>query len=211
MYTPPAFREDDLSTIHALMRENSFAILVTQRDGVPLATHLPFMLDTERGPYGTLIAHMARANTQWRAFAEHQEALVIFQGPHAYVTPSWYDPGLNVPTWNYAAVHAYGVPRLIEDEAALYAMLSRLTATHEAGFEQPWLFEMGEDDFRGKMKGFVGFEMEIIRLEGKMKLSQNRSPVEQERVAAALAESPNAAVASVGQLMKQRQEKRRWE
>ena len=211
MYTPPAFREDDLQTIHALMRENSFAILVTQQDGVPLATHLPFMLDSERGPYGTLIAHMARANTQWRAFVDAHEALVIFQGPHAYVTPSWYDPGLNVPTWNYAAVHAYGTPRLIEDEAALYAMLSRLTATHEAGFEQPWLFEMGEDDFRGKMKGFVGFEMEIIRLEGKMKLSQNRSPVEQERVAAALAESPNAAVASVGQLMKQRQEKSRWE
>jgi transcriptional regulator len=208
MYTPPAFREDDLQTIHALMRDNSFAILVTQQDGVPLATHLPFMLDTERGPYGTLIAHMARANTQWRAFADQQEALAIFQGPHAYVTPSWYDPGLNVPTWNYGAVHAYGVPRLINDEATLYAMLSRLTATHEAGFEQPWLFEIGADDFRGKLKGIVGFEMEITRLEGKMKLSQNRSPVEQERVAAALAESPNATVASVGQLMKQRQEKR---
>jgi transcriptional regulator len=208
MYTPPAFREDDLQTIHALMRENSFAILVTQQDGVPLATHLPFMLDTERGPYGTLVAHMARANTQWRAFVDQQEALVIFQGPHAYITPSWYDPGLNVPTWNYAAVHAYGVPRLIEDEATLYAMLSRLTATHEAGFEQPWLFEMGADDFRGKMKGIVGFEIEITRLEGKMKLSQNRSQADQQRVAAALAESPNATVASVGQLMRQRQEKR---
>ena len=209
MYTPPAFREDDLQTIHALMRDNSFAILVTQRDGVPLATHLPFMLDTSRGPYGTLIAHMARANTQWRAFAGGQEVLVIFQGPHAYVTPSWYDPGLNVPTWNYAAVHAYGTPRLIEDEATLYAMLSRLTATHEAGFEQPWLFEMSADDFRGKLKGIVGFEIEITRLEGKMKLSQNRSQADQARVAAALAESPNATVASVGQLMKQRQEQRR--
>lgn len=211
MYTPPAFREDDLQTIHALMRDNSFAILVTQQDGVPLATHLPFMLDTERGPYGTLIAHMARANTQWHTFADAQEALAIFQGPHAYVTPSWYDPGLNVPTWNYAAVHAYGVPHLIENEATLYAMLSRLTATHEAGFEQPWLFEMGPDDFRGKLKGIVGFEMEITRLEGKMKLSQNRSQADQERVAAALAESQNATVASVGQLMKQRQEKRQWE
>lgn len=209
MYTPPAFREDDLQTIHALMRESSFAILVTQRDGVPIATHLPFMVDTERGPYGTLLGHMARANEQWRAFAEQQEALVIFQGPHAYVTPSWYDPGLNVPTWNYAAVHAYGRPRLIEDEATLYAMLSRLTATHEAGFEQPWLFEMGPDDFRGKLKGIVGFEIEIARLEGKMKLSQNRSLEDQKRVAAALAESQNTTVASVGQLMKERQRKGR--
>ena len=208
MYTPPAFREDDLQAIHALMRENSFAILVTQQDGVPLATHLPFMLDAARGPYGTLVAHMARANTQWRAFANHQEALVIFQGPHAYVTPSWYDPGLNVPTWNYAAVHAYGTPRVIDDEATLYAMLSRLTATHEAGFEQPWLFEMGADDFRGKLKGIVAFEIEISRLEGKMKLSQNRSQADQERVAAALAESRNTTVASVGQLMQQRQSER---
>ena len=209
MYTPPAFREDDLQTIHALMRDNSFAILVTQQDGVPLATHLPFMLDTARGPYGTLVAHMARANTQWLAFADAHEALVIFQGPHAYVTPSWYDPGLNVPTWNYAAVHAYGTPRPIEDEAALYAMLSRLTATHEAGFEQPWLFEMGADDFRGKLKGIVAFEIEITRLEGKMKLSQNRSQADQERVAAALAERQNTTVASVGQLMKERQHKRK--
>ena len=209
MYTPPAFREDDLQTIHALMRDNSFAILVTQQDGVPLATHLPFMLDTERGPYGTLVAHMARANTQWHTFAEAHEALVIFQGPHAYVTPSWYDPGLNVPTWNYAAVHAYGVPRVIEDEAALYAMLSRLTATHEANFELPWLFEMGADDFRGKLKGIVGFEMEITRLEGKMKLSQNRSQADQARVAAALAESPDTTVASVGQLMQARQQRRK--
>ena len=207
MYTPPAFREDDLPTIHALMRENSFAILVTQQDGVPIATHLPFMVDTERGPYGTLLGHMARANEQWRAFVEQQEALVIFQGPHAYVTPSWYDPGLNVPTWNYAAVHAYGTTRLIEDEATLYAMLIRLTATHEAGFEQPWLFEMGADDFRGKLKGIVGFEIEIVRLEGKMKLSQNRSLEDQKRVAAALAESQNTTVASVGQLMKERQRK----
>ena len=207
MYTPPAFREDDLPTIHALMRENSFAILVTQRDGVPIATHLPFMVDTERGPYGTLLGHMARANTQWQTFVEQQEALVIFQGPHAYVTPSWYDPGLNVPTWNYAAVHAYGTPRLIDDEATLHAMLSRLTATHEAGFEQPWLLEMSADDFRGKLKGVVGFELEIARLEGKMKLSQNRSLADQERVAAALAESQNETVASVGQLMKERQQK----
>ena len=204
MYIPPAFREDDLQTIHMLMRENSFAILVTQQGGVPVATHLPFLLDAGRGAYGTLLGHMARANAQWTGFNGTQEALVIFQGPHAYVTPSWYDPGLNVPTWNYAAVHAYGTPCVVEDEATLFEMLRTLTATHEAGFERPWLLDMPENDFRKKLKGIVGFEMEITRVEGKLKLSQNRSQADQERVAHELSESQNSLVAGVGELMRRR-------
>ncbi len=95
-----------------LMQEHNFAALVTQQpDGVPLATHLPFILDTERGPYGTLFGHMARANQQWQSFDSTQEVLLIFQGPHAYISPSWYDEKLSVPTWNFAAVHAYGKPQ----------------------------------------------------------------------------------------------------
>ncbi len=209
MYIPPAFREDDLPTLHQLMRDYSFAVLVTQQGGVPVATHLPFLLDAGRGAYGTLLGHMARANAQWTGFNGTQEVLVIFQGPHAYVTPSWYDPGLNVPTWNYAAVHVYGTPRIVENEATLFEMLRTLTATHEAGFEQPWPLDMPKDDFRKKLKGIVGFEVEISRLEGKCKLSQNRSEVEQERVAAALAESKESLVASVGQMMAERRTKRK--
>ncbi len=204
MYIPPAFREDDLEVLHTLMRDYSFAILVTMQGGVPVATHLPILLQSERGPYGTLVGHLSRANAQWTGFRGEQEALVIFQGPHAYITPSWYEPGLNVPTWNYAAVHAYGKPRIIEDEAALLRLLQTTIQTYESGFERPWQLDMPEDALRGKLKGIVGFEMEITRLEGKFKLSQNRSETDRARVAAELQTSPDSVVASVGTLMSSR-------
>lgn len=204
MYIPPAFREDDLATLHALMRAYSFAIVVTQQGGVPVATHLPLLLERERGAYGTLLGHMARANAQWSGFNGEQEALVIFQGPHAYVTPSWYEPGVNVPTWNYAVVHAYGKPRVIEDQAALVRLLYASVQTYEAGFARPWVLDMPEDAFQSKLKGIVGFEMEITRLEGKFKLSQNRSEAEQARVADELQASQNSLSAGVGALMRER-------
>ena len=190
MYTPPAFRETDLKQIHALMNDYSFATLVTQQDGVPTASHLPFMLDAERGPYGVLLSHMARANTQWQAFDGTQEALVIFQGPHTYVSPSWYvdNVAASVPTWNYAVVHAYGKPRLITGQDDLYHLLQALAQKHEAMFEQQWEFQPSDEFMRSKMKGFVGFEIEITRLEGKGKLSQNRSITDQQCVIAALEE-----------------------
>src|SRR5215467_5979107 len=130
MYIPKHFREDDLNTLHSLMRTYSFATLITQHEGIPFASHLPFILDTERGPYGTLLAHMARPNPQWHDLTGEQEVLVIFQGPHAYISPSWYDVELSVPTWNYATVHAYGHPRIIDDQTELLAHLRILIATH---------------------------------------------------------------------------------
>ena len=135
MYMPERFREDDLLTLHALMRDYSFATLVTQHEGLPFASHLPLMLAADEGPYGTLYGHMARANAQWRDFDASQDVLVIFHGPHTYVSPSWYeaDP-TNVPTWNYAVVHAYGSPRLITDDDASHALLDTLVQTHEAPF-----------------------------------------------------------------------------
>jgi transcriptional regulator len=208
MYTPPAFREDDLAKLHALMRENSFAILVTQENSVPLATHLPLLLDAQRGSYGTLLGHMSRANSQWRAFGKDQQALAIFQGPHAYVSPSWYKPEVsNVPTWNYAAAHAYGVPKIIEDEARVVALLHGSVNTFEAGFERPWALDMPADLLRSKMKGIVAFEMEITRLEGKFKLSQNRPETDQENVARILSQSQDTTTAGVGILMQQRSQK----
>ncbi len=189
MYIPKAFREDHINTLHKLMREYSFATLITQHEGVPFATHLPFMLDAQRGPNGTLLAHMARANPQWHDFASGQEELVIFQGPHAYISPSWYEVELSVPTWNYAVVHAYGIPRLIEDGEELYQLLKTLIETHEAQFEKPWPFQLPDDYLQKMMRGIVGFEIEITRLEGKFKLSQNRTEAERENVIAALQES----------------------
>ena len=191
MYIPKAFREDDITTLHKFMQAYSFATLITQHEGVPFATHLPFIVDSERGPSGMLLAHMARANPQWHDFNAEQEVLVIFQGPHAYVSPSWYEVELSVPTWNYAVVHAYGIPRIFEDSEELYQLLKILIETHEAQFENPWPFQLPDDYLQKMMHGIVGFEIEITRLEGKFKLSQNRTESEQEKVIAALQESPD--------------------
>jgi transcriptional regulator len=200
MYIPKAFREDDTPTLHTFMQAYSFATLVTQQNGVPFATHLPFLLDTVREPHGTLFAHMARANPQWQDFKSAQEVLVIFQGPHAYISPSWYEVELSVPTWNYAAVHAYGLPRLIEDREELYKLLKTLIQTHEAHFEKPWPFQLSDDYLQKMMRGIAGFEIEITRLEGKFKLSQNRTAAERANVIAALQESTDTL--AVAELMK---------
>ncbi len=206
MYTPKAFREDDIATLHAFMQEYSFATMVTQKDGGLVASHLPFLVDTERGPYGTLLAHMAIANSQWRTFAGAQEALVIFQGPHTYVSPSWYedDVAASVPTWNYAAVHAYGTPHLIEDASTLYSMLQALVQTHEAQFEKQWTLQPLDDYMQHKMRGIVGFEMPITRLEGKFKMSQNRSENDQVRVVSALEGAGDPLSRDVAELMSKR-------
>jgi transcriptional regulator len=186
MYIPERFREDDTAVLQVFIREHSFGVLVTRGEDAPFATHLPFLFDASRGRYGLLSAHMARANPQWREFEGGREALVIFAGPHAYVSPSWYDVALSVPTWNYAAVHAYGVPRIIEDRQLLYEQLKTLIETNEAQFAQPWQFDLPQDYIEKLMHGVVGFTLEITRLEGKFKMSQNRTPAEREKVIAAL-------------------------
>jgi transcriptional regulator len=183
------------------MRRYNFATLVTQHEGAPFATHLPFLLDAGRGPSGTLIAHMARANPQWRDFAAGREALVIFQGPHAYISPSWYQTHPSVPTWNYAVVHAYGVPHIVEDRDTLYHMLEALVDTHEAGFAQPWRMDLPRDYMDKMMRAVVGFEIEITRLEGKFKLSQNRSEQDRRRVAEMLGESHDPLSTNVAAMM----------
>jgi transcriptional regulator len=204
MYIPKAFREEDMKKLHKLMQEYSFAALVTQQDGVPVATHLPFLLDSGRGPYGTLMAHMARANAQWKTFNGEQEALVIFQGPHAYISPSWYEVELSVPTWDYAAVHAYGIPEIIEDNAILYDLLKALVQTHEARFEKPWNFQLPDDYLQKMMRGIVGFEIQITRLEGKFKMSQNRTAGEQQQVIAALRGNRDELNNGVAELMSEK-------
>jgi transcriptional regulator len=201
MYLPNSFREDDPALLHDLMRRYNFAVLVTQHDNAPFATHLPFLLDAQRGPHGTLLAHMARANPQWRDFADDREALVIFQGPHAYISPSWYEAMPSVPTWNYAVVHAYGIPRVVEDRDQLRAILDRLVDTHEAARTPPWRMDLSEDYLDRMVRAIVGFEIEITRLEGKLKLSQNRGEGDRRRVAAELAASDDPLSVEVAEMI----------
>ncbi|MEO7911678.1 MAG: FMN-binding negative transcriptional regulator [Roseiflexaceae bacterium] len=201
MYLPKSFQIEDLAELHAFMRAYNFASLITQHAGAPFASHLPFMLDAERGPHGTLLAHMARANPQWCDFAAGGEVLVIFQGPHAYISPSWYQTQPSVPTWNYAIVHAYGVARIVEDHATLHHMLETLVDAHEAAFEQPWHMDLPHDYLDKMIRAVVGFEIEITRLEGKLKLSQNRSEEDQDRVAEALGQSEHPLDRDLAELM----------
>lgn len=207
MYTPTHFEMNDPAELTAFMQHNNFAALVTHHQGIITATHLPFMLDQSRGDHGTLIAHLARTNDQWRTFATQQEALIIFTGPHAYVSPSWYEkPTVNVPTWNYTAVHAYGLPRVVEDEAAIYAMLDQLVQAHENHYPQPWQMVSADEHVRRLMGGVVGFEMPITRLEGKAKLSQNRSEADRYHVEQHLAQSADSLSRRTAAMMQARRE-----
>lgn len=182
MYIPAAFQETDPSTLRALMERYSFATLVSQSGEGPLASHLPLLLESDPEPFGRLIGHMARPNPQWQSGAG-QRVLVIFQGPHAYVSPTWYEAQNVVPTWNYAAVHAYGVLRLVEDRNRLRDIVRRMVDRYEASQVTPWSMQSPEPDFIEKMLGgIVGFEIDIERLEGKWKLSQNHPRERQEKV-----------------------------
>lgn len=209
MYIPKAFEIEDIKTIHAFMRDYDFAILVTQQDGIPFATHLPTVLDEARGPLGTIEAHMARANPQWQNFDETREVLLIFQGPHSYISPSWYvdNAAASVPTWNYEIVHAYGSVRLIEEPERVRGLLQRLIQKNESRFEHPWEMPFSDDELRQRMSGFVCFEIELTRLEGKGKLSQNRTLNDQRHVITSLEENAELlgeGAVGVADLMKRR-------
>jgi transcriptional regulator len=179
MYIPAAFAETDLAKLHDFIEQNSFGLLVTQVDEAPFATHLPFLLDRTGVPNGCLIGHVARANPQWQQ-AAGQTALAIFSGPHAYISPSWYDADQVVPTWNYTAVHVSGGIEIIEDAAALLDMVQKFVRVYEQAMHRPWSLD-GAEVFVKRMLGqIVGFRIEIERIEGKWKLNQNQ-PIERRR------------------------------
>jgi transcriptional regulator len=186
IYSPAAFQETDRDALHALIEAHGFATLVSPDAEDPLITHLPLLLDRGRGAAGTLIGHVARANPHWRRLKERPDALALFHGPHAYVSPSWYGVHPSVPTWNYAVVHAHGRARLIEEAGALEGLVRRLVDTFESSRPAPWRMELPADYQQGMLRGIVGFEIELTRLTGKFKLSQNRTPDDRQRVAAAL-------------------------
>jgi len=200
MYLPEQFKESDSERISALIERYPFGMLVTAPDGVPFVSHLPFAYERAAGAKGRLLCHMARANPQWQHFASGAEVLVVFQGPHAYVSPSWYSsPG--VPTWNYAVVQVRGTPGLLDSEAELEALVERLTAIHEARMPAPWKADLAGER-RSRLLGMiVGFAIEIANIQAKFKLSQNRHSEDQRRIALELASSGDQAAAAVASLM----------
>jgi len=206
MYIPKHFESTDPAWCHDLIRREPFATLVSAGpDGVPFATHLPVLLDPSQGPLGTLHAHVARPNPHWQLFGPGRQALVVFQGAHTYVSPSWYAKHPSVPTWNYVAVHAYGVPRVIEEAARVQALLARLVHAFEDGRPEPWRMEdLTPSYLEGMMRGIVAFEIPIARLEGKAKLSQNRPATDRARVQAALQAAGDPWSQGVASLMRDR-------
>ncbi|WP_445501609.1 FMN-binding negative transcriptional regulator [Microvirga sp. G4-2] len=191
MYQPPHFREDRLEVQHALMRAHPLGLLVTHGSTGLIANPIPFVLDAAASLHGTLRAHLSRANPQWRDFDPDQEALVVFQGTEAYITPSWYEAkrehGKVVPTWNYAIVQAYGRMRVMDDSDWLLKQITAMTSTQESTRAEPWAVSDAPADFlAAQMKGIVGVEIEITRIEGKWKVSQNRSEADRKGVVTGL-------------------------
>ena len=183
MYLPSAFRQDDLAALHAQIQASPFALLTSAGAAGVQASHLPLLLAPDEGEFGTLYGHFARANPQWKELHNGAEALVIIAGADAYVSPGFYpskaEHGKVVPTWNYVAVHAYGTAEVFTDADRLLNLVSALTDRHETGRAQPWAVTDAPADYiDGMLKAIVGFALPIQRLEGKRKLSQNRSPAD---------------------------------
>jgi transcriptional regulator len=178
MYLPTYFKESRADVLHTLMRSHPLATLVTSSDSGLTANHIPVQTQSEPAPYGMLRGHIARANPLWKEYRADSEALAIFQGPHVYISPSFYpskrETGEVVPTWDYAVVHAHGTLRFIQDAAWLKTLVVGLTNTHEASRQVPWKVDDAPPPYIEKMLSLiVGFEFSIVRLMGKWKLSQN--------------------------------------
>jgi transcriptional regulator len=199
MYIPKPFEVRDRAVLYSVIRENNFGTLINQVEDAPFATHLPFLIEGD-----VLVAHMARANPQWQSFAAGREVLCIFQGPHAYISPRWHHSTDTVPTWNYVAVHVYGVPEIIDDPAAALAQQVRLVDAHEAGFEQPWSIDERDPDLiDGLLRAIVNFRIPISRIEGKFKLDQKKTAADRAGVVVGLEGSGDPAARALAALIPQ--------
>ncbi len=202
MYVPAPFREDRIETLHAAIRAAGLATLVTMTADGLIASHIPVLLDPDPAPYGTVLGHLARPNPQARGALAGVPALLIVQGPDAYITPNWYETkrrtGAVVPTWNYVAIHATGPITFFSDADRLRTIVTRLTERHEAPRAAPWAVTDAPAPYiEGMLKGIVGFEIPIARLEGKWKLSQNRPAEDRAGVVAGLAADGQDALAAL--------------
>jgi transcriptional regulator len=203
MYIPAVFVESDQTKLHAFIEQHSFATLVSHHAGDMQASHLPILLDHDHGSHGRLVGHMATANSQWHE-AEGQRVLTIFDGPHAYISPTWYESENVVPTWNYVTVHASGVFRIIKDADQLRSLIVRTVDLYESRQPQPWRMESQDTGFIDKLlSAIVGFTIEIETLEGKWKLNQNHNVERRERVIARLEACDDEDSRQVASLMRE--------
>ena len=201
MYIPTHFAQTDPAALFAFIRRHSFGLLCTVRDGEPFASHLPFLLRAE-GEAVRLDGHMARANPQWPG-AHGQPALVVFSGPHAYVSPSWYEAENVVPTWNYAAVHVYGTFESVEDPAELLGIVRDTVRVYDAAMPRPWQLDEASAYSRGMLRQIVGFRVRVGRIEGKWKLNQNHPEERRRKVVRALEQIAGDDAREVAALMRE--------
>ncbi len=207
LYIPPHFRETDTALLQAEIKRIGFATLTTVGPDGPLISHLPVFLDTTIGPLGQLRCHVSRANPQWRDSDFSKTALAVLLGPDTYISPSWYpskkEHGKAVPTWNYVSICARGRIEVFQDHDELAAHVAELSNLHEAAFPEPWhVSDAPVEYMERQLKGIVGFRLTIEALEGKMKLSQNRSEADRTGVATALSVSPDANAQAIADMMK---------
>ncbi len=198
MYIPKAFEIDDPTVTLAFMRAHNFATLVSHGPNGLEASHLPFIVRRSDEGATTLHAHLARANPQWQHFDGSTEALVIFQGPHAYVSPTLYETHPSVPTWNYQVVHASGTPSIVDDPEGMRAHVLALIAQHEEGSQTPWSPELPENYLQSMLRQIVAIRIEVTKVETKFKLGQNRSRVDRESMAGWFASSDDPMLQALG-------------
>lgn len=205
MYTPPAYAEHDLALLHARMREWNFATLVTHGARGLNATHLPFMLEAEEGHGpGTLVTHLARANAQFQDLQAGARALVIFQGPHSFISPSWYVNQQTFPTWNYTAIHVQGQPSLLEAPETVFAILQRTVAVYDTPLGGTWsLPAMVWNMVEPRLRAIAGVRIPIESIEGKMKLNQDKTVADRLGVIAALESQPGEQAHEVARLIRE--------
>jgi transcriptional regulator len=201
MYVPSAFAETDRTKLHQFIRENSFGMVVSQVDGLPFATHLPFLLRPTEGEHGTLLGHFARANPQWSQLPG-QLALIVFTGPHVYISPTWYEANNTVPTWNYTAVHAYGQIEIIDSGEPLRGLLKQTVQLYEQTMPRPWVFDETGTFAARLLDQIVGFRMVIDRIEGKFKLNQNHPEERRRRVVRTLEGRGDENARGIARLMR---------
>jgi transcriptional regulator len=199
LYTEKQFKVDDSEKIIGLIRSNSFGILFSQKDGLSCATHLPFLIEeTENGEY-YLLSHMSKSNSQWQEIIN--DVLVVFQGPHTYISPTWYQEENTAPTWNYAAVHVYGDFIQIDDKLELMNLIGKMVHYYESAMESPWTTNL-TSEFNDKLLNMViGFKIRVKRFEGKWKLNQNHSVERRNRVIKSLRKTNDENSLGIANLM----------
>jgi len=198
MYSPNHYKTEDRAFLLKFMRRYNFATLITSKNQTPSATHLPFITEV-RDEKIILTSHLARANPQWKDFAD-RDALVVFSEPHAYISPVWYAETLSVPTWNYVAVHAYGKVKIFDEEAKVFSVLENMIAAFDQKYFEQWKHLPFE--YKSNLaRGIVAFEIEVTNLQGKKKLNQSSSPESRQNVIEQLAKSSNQLEAEIARLM----------